>query len=172
MAAIAAEAGISKPILYRHFGDKSGLYRALAERHAGPVIEVIRTELRGSGALPERVRPTIDAYLATIAANHNLYRFLMHRAQAEDERTRGQMSHVVRKLGEEIAGLLFAAGTAGDPARAQVLGHAVVGMVQAAGDWWLDHPEVPRETVVDGLVQIAVATLTVGDPAQAAHGVG
>src|SRR5690242_9730536 len=30
MAAIASEAGISKPILYRHFGDKSGLYQALA----------------------------------------------------------------------------------------------------------------------------------------------
>ena len=32
MSAIAAEAGITKPILYRHFGDKSGLYAALAER--------------------------------------------------------------------------------------------------------------------------------------------
>jgi AcrR family transcriptional regulator len=36
MNAIAAEAGITKPILYRHFGDKGGLYAALAKRRADP----------------------------------------------------------------------------------------------------------------------------------------
>ncbi|HEU4481075.1 MAG TPA: helix-turn-helix domain-containing protein, partial [Actinomycetota bacterium] len=30
MNAIAAEAGVTKPILYRHFGDKGGLYQAIA----------------------------------------------------------------------------------------------------------------------------------------------
>ena len=38
MNAIAAEAGITKPILYRHFGDKSGLYRALAKRHTDALL--------------------------------------------------------------------------------------------------------------------------------------
>ena len=39
MNAIAAEAGITKPILYRHFGDKSGLYRALAKRHTDALLD-------------------------------------------------------------------------------------------------------------------------------------
>jgi len=30
---IAAEAGIAEAMLYRHFGDKAGLYSALAERY-------------------------------------------------------------------------------------------------------------------------------------------
>src|SRR5512135_2304476 len=33
MDEIAAEAGVTKPILYRHFGDKDGLYAALTERY-------------------------------------------------------------------------------------------------------------------------------------------
>src|SRR6185503_19473544 len=33
MDAIAAEAGITKPIVYRYFGDKDDLYAALAERY-------------------------------------------------------------------------------------------------------------------------------------------
>ena len=32
MADIAAEAGISKPVLYHHFGDKAGLAAAIADR--------------------------------------------------------------------------------------------------------------------------------------------
>lgn len=41
MNAIAAEAGITKPILYRHFGDKGGLYRALATRHTDGLLAAL-----------------------------------------------------------------------------------------------------------------------------------
>src|ERR1051325_8841825 len=87
MAEIAAEAGISKPILYRHFGDKSGLYQALAERHTRKLIEGIRTEFSRTDSGRARTQSTIDTYLATISANLQLYRFLMHRASAEDAAT-------------------------------------------------------------------------------------
>ena len=45
MNAIAAEAGITKPILYRHFGDKGGLYRALAKRHTDALLDALRAAL-------------------------------------------------------------------------------------------------------------------------------
>lgn len=45
MNAIAAEAGITKPILYRHFGDKGGLYRALAKRHTDALLSALRAAL-------------------------------------------------------------------------------------------------------------------------------
>ena len=45
MNAIAAEAGITKPILYRHFGDKGGLYRALAKRHTDALLASLRAAL-------------------------------------------------------------------------------------------------------------------------------
>ena len=38
-----------------------------------------------------------------------------------------------------------------------VWAHGIAGMVQAAGDWWLDHPEVPRAAVVDELTALLVA---------------
>ncbi|MQY09130.1 putative HTH-type transcriptional regulator [Actinomadura sp. RB68] len=163
MAAIAAEAGISKPILYRHFGDKSGLYQALAERHTRKLLEGIRTEFSGGDPIRERTRSTIDTYLASISANLNLYRFLMHRASAEDAATHSAMSTMIREVSLALAEVMIAEGRLADPggrARAYVWGHAVVGMVQNAGDWWLDHAgEVPRETVVDGLADLILGGL-------------
>ena len=44
---IAAEAGTSKTVIYRHFDDKAGLYRAVAERIDGRVVAQ-----RGRGAVP------------------------------------------------------------------------------------------------------------------------
>ncbi|SEH03377.1 DNA-binding transcriptional regulator, AcrR family [Nonomuraea solani] len=161
MAAIAAEAGITKPILYRHFGDKRGLYQALADRHVRTVIGRLRPRLADPGGdLRGRARATIGVYLDLISANLNLYRFLFHRAGAEDSRVRSHMTSLVRNLGEELGGLLTAERVVPDPVRAQVLGHAFVGMVQTTGDWWLDHPEVDRTQVVEGLVDVIAAAIT------------
>ncbi|MFG1965523.1 TetR family transcriptional regulator [Nonomuraea sp. NPDC049028] len=183
MAAIAAEAGITKPILYRHFGDKSGLYEALADRHVRTVIAQLRPGFAGAASdvrpgfaeaeadlppgfaeaasdLRGRARTTITVYLDLISANRNLYRFLFHRASAEDTRMRSHMTALVRSLGEELGGVLAAQRVVPEPVRAQVLGHAFVGMVQTTGDWWLEHPEVDRAEVVEGLVDVIVAAVS------------
>jgi AcrR family transcriptional regulator len=154
MASIAAEAGISKPILYRHFGDRSGLYQALAERHTRVLVDAVRAAFLRPGEMRARSRAAIDTYLAAIAANRHLYGFLVHRAGTEDTATHSAMSTLIRGLGGEIAEILLGEGRLEDRVRAHVWGHATVGMVQAAGEWWLDHPGVPRETVVDSIVDL------------------
>jgi AcrR family transcriptional regulator len=81
MASIAAEAGITKPILYRHFGDKSGLYQALAERHTRLLMDSVRTAFRRPGEIRDRARAAIDTYLAAIAANPHPVSYKQIRAQ-------------------------------------------------------------------------------------------
>ncbi|RSN06602.1 TetR family transcriptional regulator [Nonomuraea sp. WAC 01424] len=163
MAAIAAEAGITKPILYRHFGDRSGLYQALADRHVRTVIALLRPRFAEAGTdLPAAARATIDVYLDLVSANLNLYRFLFHRASGEDTRIRSHMTSLVSSLGEELGRVLADERVVPDPVRAQVLGHAFVGMVQTTGDWWLEHPEVGRSQVVEGLVDVIAAAVAPG----------
>jgi AcrR family transcriptional regulator len=137
MNLIAAEAGITKPILYRHFGDKSGLYRALAAR----------------------TRATVDAYLTAIEESPQIYRFLIQRAAVEEPDVRGEVEGFVRRFGDELAaGIRNEPTLQGIPAtRATVWAHGIAGMVQGAGDWWLDHPEVPRAVVADELSALLLA---------------
>lgn len=159
MLAIATEAGISKPILYRHFGDKSGLYQALAKRHVDPLIEAIRAELYQHTEFEVRARATVGAYLSMISRNLNLYRFLMDRATSEDVRTRSDLGLMVRRLGEELADLLISERRIRGRLRAQIAAHAIVGMVQAAGEWWLEHPEVSEAEIIDDLTSAVVGAI-------------
>lgn len=159
MLAIAAEAGISKPILYRHFGDKGGLYRALAERHVDPLIERIRAELHQHIELEVRARATVGAYLSMISQNLNLYRFLMDRATSEDPRTRSDLGLMVRRLGDELAEQLVTERDITSRPRSQIVAHAVVGMVQASGEWWLEHPEVSEDEIIDDLTDAVVGAI-------------
>jgi AcrR family transcriptional regulator len=159
MNVIAAEAGITKPILYRHFGDKGGLYRALAGRYTDELLARLRAALITRGGLAARTRATVDAYLSAIEEQPQVYRFLMHRAAVEEPGVRGDVEGFVRRFGEELAvGIQHepSLGTV-NPLRATIWAHAIAGMVQAAGDWWLDHAEVPRSTVVDQLSELLIA---------------
>ncbi len=166
MNLIAAEAGITKPILYRHFGDKGGLYRALAARHIDQLLARLRAALVTRGGLTARTRATVDAYLAAVEEQPQVYRFLMERAAAEDVDVRGQVLGLVRRFGDELAAGLQAESALApiSESRAQVWAHGIAGMVQAAGDWWLDHPDVPREVVVDELIALMFGEFGLGTP--------
>jgi AcrR family transcriptional regulator len=154
MNTIAAEAGITKPILYRHFGDKDGLYRALAERHTEELALAIRAAVDpGRTADPRaRVQATIDTYLAHIEANPQVYRFLLHRAGAESADVHGHVTAYQRRVGEELARSFDPQGVTGVLARAWA--HGIVGMVQASGDWWLDERPCERPELTTYLTEL------------------
>jgi AcrR family transcriptional regulator len=155
MNLIAAEAGITKPILYRHFGDKGGLYRALAGQYIDDLLARLRAALTTRGGLAARTRATIDAYLSAVGEQPQVYRFLVERAAVEEPDVRGEVQGFVRRFGDELAaGISAESALEVDEQRALVWAHGIAGMVQAAGDWWLDHPEVPREQMVEELTAL------------------
>jgi AcrR family transcriptional regulator len=155
MEQIAAEAGIAKPILYRYFGDKGGLYNALLERYSQPLMEAIRAALGRTTEAPQaRIAATIEAYLAFVESEREVYGFLMHRAVREQPETQVTVAEFVRQVAVEVAPFLreeflrFGA----DPAAAEPWAYGLVGMVQLAGDWWIESRSMPRAALVDHLV--------------------
>ncbi|MGW7008464.1 TetR family transcriptional regulator [Streptomyces sp. NPDC054933] len=160
MNAIAAEAGITKPILYRHFGDKSGLYRALAKRHTDALLDTLRAALDTPAARRDRVEATLDAYLAAIEARPQVYRFLMHPTEAADADkdfdTRRHSAPLLRRLGEELAKIIAERLDLGPNSEelARVWGHGIVGMMHAAGDWWLGERPCERAQLVSHLADL------------------
>ncbi len=161
MNAIAAEAGITKPILYRHFGDKGGLYRALAVRHTDALLDGLRAALDSPVPRRDRVEATLDTYLVAIETRPQVYRFLMHPADEEQPSEQGfdvgrHSAPLLRRLGEELAKVIAERvdlGPGGDQL-ARAWGHGIVGMMHAAGDWWLRERPFPRAELVRHLADL------------------
>jgi AcrR family transcriptional regulator len=151
MATIAAEAGITKPILYRHFGDKRGLYAALAERHTDRLLDDLVDALTAGGPPRERVARTIDAYLSVLEAEPQVYRFLVQSEEAA--LTAGSASPVrgfVHRLQELLAaGISHELRVPEDDTRSGVWAAAIVGMVQSAGERWLERRDLERAELGD-----------------------
>ncbi|MFJ7336508.1 TetR family transcriptional regulator [Streptomyces sp. NPDC101110] len=171
MNAIAAEAGITKPILYRHFGDKGGLYAALAMRHTDALLDSLRAALDAPADRRERVEATLDTYLAAIEARPQVYRFLMHPAEGGGPGDQGfdvgkHSAPLLRRMGEELAQVIeerLDLGPGGQQL-ARVWGHGIVGMMHAAGDWWLGERPCSRAELVRSLADLLWGRLAaVGD---------
>ncbi|MBT2439127.1 TetR/AcrR family transcriptional regulator [Streptomyces sp. ISL-36] len=161
MNAIAAEAGITKPILYRHFGDKGGLYRALATRHTDALLAALRAALDAPADRRRRVESTLDTYLASIEAMPQVYRFLMHPAEASHQAEQSfdvgrHSAPLLRRMGEELGQVIaerIDLGPGGE-AQARIWGHGIVGMMHAAGDWWLGERPCSRKELVHALADL------------------
>ncbi|WP_338899569.1 TetR family transcriptional regulator [Streptomyces sp. TG1A-60] len=176
MNAIAAEAGITKPILYRHFGDKGGLYAALAQRHTDALLDSLRAALDAPAERRQRVEATLDTYLTAIEARPQVYRFLMHPAEGGQPGDQGfdvgrHSAPLLRRMGEELGKVIEERLDLGSDSRrlARVWGHGIVGMMHAAGDWWLGERPCTRAELVHSLAdllwgRLAAAGDKVGGP--------
>lgn len=152
MEAIAGAAGVSKPILYRHFGDRDGLVAALADRLADSLVSRLEEVFAKPAPVRQLLHDSIDAYVATIEDDPGLYRYLTQRTPARGT----ALSTLVDRVAAAIARLLDAGlrSYGADSGSARPWSYGIVGMVHLAGDDWVAHPVIPRDRLVDELTEL------------------
>ena len=153
MDEIASEAGITKPVLYRHFGDKDGLYEALTRRYVDDLTDALQPAVATDDPRT-RLAAAIDAYLSYVEREPERYRFLLH--AGEQPRTAPIVAEFRRR---NIANCAFTSvenlQRAGlDPGFAEPWARCVNGMIRAAGSSWLESRSLPRGLLVQYLTTI------------------
>ena len=162
MDAVAAEAGVTKPVLYRYFADKAALVRALGE-YASSLLQLrLVPALTAEGPAMARIRGAVGAYFAIIDENPELYWLLARHGGADSSPGPG----VVARQKEFIATTLT--GVYGDYLRtfgldsgaAEPWAFGITGLVQSTGEWWLDRRSMSRAQVTDYVSQLIWWALT------------
>ncbi|MFD4638480.1 TetR/AcrR family transcriptional regulator [Lentzea sp. NPDC058436] len=153
---VAAEAGVSKPVLYRHFTDKSDLYLAVGQKATEVLMDRMGPALVAEGSIRDRIERIVDAYLSVIEENPNLYRFVVKGSfvdrPVEKDVVAEDKNLIAATLARIIGDYLRAFDM--DSGGAEPWAHALVGMVQNAGDWWLDRQTMSRANLSDYLATI------------------
>jgi AcrR family transcriptional regulator len=156
MDQMAAEAGVTKPILYRHFHDRAGLVTAIAEYAYGQIATGLDEALHADVSPRQLVASTIDVYLRFIESDPALYRFLVHRTIAETTDPGAILTDYISRAGRQVALVLGeglrAAGLDSGPAEPWAFG--IVGMVHSAGDWWMERGTMPRSRLTEYLTSL------------------
>lgn len=157
---IAAKAGVSKPVVYEHFGGKEGMYAVVVDREIQSLLDAI------TGALGKRVNARILLEQATLAlldyieSSPEGFRILVR--DSPTGQSTGSFASLISDVASQVEHLLGAEfKTRGlDPKTAPIYAQMLVGMAALTGQWWLDSPKFKKADVAAHLVNLAWNGLT------------
>jgi len=151
---IAARAGVSKPVVYEHFGGKEGIYAVVVDREIAALLDAVLSSLgaRHPRMLLEQATLSLLRY---IQANTDGFRILARDSPAPSVggNFANLLSDVVGRLEPILADMFVQRGY--DPKLAPIYAQALVGMVASTGLWWLDARKPRLEVVAAQLVNLA-----------------
>jgi AcrR family transcriptional regulator len=155
---VAAAAGVTKPVLYRHFDEKTALYLALLERHRDD-LGSFADAISATGTLEQRLRAVLEVWLSYVEARSYAWKMLFRdtgggpeiaaRRREVHARARAVLVEVIRSLAATPVPRREL-----DPL-AELMSMGMASLVL----WWIEEQAASRAAVLDSLTTAWVKLL-------------
>ncbi|PVZ10950.1 TetR/AcrR family transcriptional regulator [Actinomycetospora cinnamomea] len=157
MEAVAARAGVSKPLVYAHGGSKEELFAACLHREADRLLRSVQSAAGEPGDEPlVRLRRALRAFFHALTSRRDGWTVLWR--QASTGPFAGEVDALRRRIVDQAADLV--AGGLGLPRGAVVpYAHTLVGAAEGLAQWWLTSDDAldrtdPADALADMLVGV------------------
>ena len=160
---IAAQAGVSKPVVYEHFGGKEGLYAVVVDREVERFLSMGTRLLEGEDTMAKFEVAAVNL-LRYIQENSDGFRILVR--DSNPTSGSGTFASLISDIASQVEYMLgdVLKSRGYDPKLAPVYAQMLVGMVASAGQWWLDARKPKLEEMAAHLVNLAWNGLSQLDP--------
>ena len=150
---IAERAGVSKPVVYQHFGGKEGVYAVVVDREVQRLTSSLAAafDARDPRAVAESAA---EAFLDYIEDHEEGFRVLIR--DAPIGMTGGSFASVISDVATRAEQQLVDgfSDQGFDAETAPMYALMLVGAVALVGEWWLEHRDWPREQVAAHIVNL------------------
>jgi len=152
---IALKAGVSKPVVYEHFGGKEGLYAVVVDREMRTLLDAITGALSSSGHPRELLEQAAFALLDYVESSTDGFRILVRDSPVAQ--ATGTFASLISDAASQVEHLMAGQFTERgfDPKFAPMYAQMLVGMVALTGQWWLDARKPDKAEVAAHLVNLA-----------------
>jgi AcrR family transcriptional regulator len=152
---IAAKAGVSKPVVYEHFGGKEGLYAVVVDREIRKLLDGITGALTSEGHARVLLEQAALALLDYIEGSTDGFRILVR--DSPTGQSTGSFASLISDVASQVEHILAAEFKRQklDPKTAPIYAQMLVGMVALTGQWWLDSRKFKKADVAAHLVNLA-----------------
>jgi AcrR family transcriptional regulator len=156
MEDVAAEAGVTKPLLYAYFGNKDRLYLACMERAGDAMLAGVVEAVSAAEHPAEALRDGLRAFFAFVDGDRDAWRVLFD----ETLPAGGEIGGRAAEYREQLVTLVAQGLIARVPTRAQkraateieALSYALLGASEALARWWLRTGAIPAAEAADLLI--------------------
>ena len=151
---VASRAGVSKPVVYEHFGGKEGLYAVVVDREVRRLLGMVQESLKA-----EQPRVLLEqaafALLDYIEDAPDGFRILVRDSPIGS--ATGSFVSIIGDIASRVEYILVAEfeGRGFDADVAPLYAQMLVGMVGTTGQWWLDARKPEKQVVAEHLVNLA-----------------
>jgi len=146
---IAARAGVSRPILYSHFGDKHGLFQAVVAAEIDRVGATITEALRAPGEPRDLAERGLRAFFAYVQDHPEGHAVITRDAPVH--LSGAGLGVMLDGLAGRVTDLIAEAmATLGlEPTAAPLIANALIGIGAHVGRWWQAHPSFSLDQVTE-----------------------
>jgi AcrR family transcriptional regulator len=134
MDTVAEAAGVTKPVLYQHFGSKRELYLELLDDVGTRLMDAVVAATSAADDPHQQVEAGFRAYFGFVFGHANAFRLLFGGSRQPDEEFAAVAERVEEAMAEIIAGLI---DVGLEPEHRRLLGHAVVGLAEGTSRHWV-----------------------------------
>lgn len=139
---IAAEAGVARTRIYKHFTDAADLQAAIAERSLELIASQLQPLWNPHGSPIQMISAIVETLVARLSEQRNLYRYLTTNAASTRSSDRDVVTDVKTIIGNHLTALFthYLSEFGADTKMAEPGAFALVGLVEATISRWLDNP--------------------------------
>ena len=165
---IAERAGVTRPVVYEHFGGKEGIHAVVVDREVTRLSELLGAALREGGSSRLAAELAATAFLGFIEEDSDGFRILIRDAPAGSGRSLASvLSDVAARTEELLAAAFEQRGF--DPEIAPMYAQMLVGAVAQVGEWWLEVGHPPRDEVAAHIINLMWNGLSAMEPDPQVH---
>lgn len=159
MEDIAKAAGVTRPVVYKLFGNKDGVYLACLKKAREMLNVYIVEEASKANGLKGRLKGGIDGYFAFVENERDAFRFLYDSGAAVAGPASVAASQLRFDTVNRIALLLGDLKGVISDEEIVATAHALSGAGEQLAKWWLTQPLVPKATAVNTMFNLLWAGL-------------
>ena len=150
---IAAKAGVSKPVVYEHFGGKEGLYAVIVDREMQRLLSMVEGALTETNAR-RLLEQAALALLDYIEQDTDGFRILVRDSPVAT--STGTFASLIGDIAVQVEHLLAKEfkQRGFDTKYAPMYSQMLVGMVALTGQWWVDVRKPKKADVAAHLVNL------------------
>lgn len=153
---IAGAAGVTRPIVYNHFGSKDGIYLACLRRASSELDRRIRDSSSQETTAEGQLRGGLDGYFQFVERDRMFWGILFGGGAAVAGTAAAEASRLRKEslggISELLAGM---SGNSLKPETLEAYAQATFGAGEQLAKWWLMHPDVKRHQVVEYMMNFA-----------------
>ena len=164
MEDLAAGMGVNKAALYRYFGNRAGLHRALIGRWVSRALSDFRAVVLAELPAPETIERGFLAYLDVLERERSTYLALARLGHVAGPRGEEHLAAYIAAAGDVVTETLYSRFV-GIPAGSELgrtWGQALAGMTHHVADRWVRAPWAPKEDVARSLTRLVLPALAEG----------